>query len=529
MEVLAMSNKKASKKKPTYKVLDPELLYQEKAMTKAAESQGVERLVYKIFGPERIGSLALALDPFAKFKDPRIKITPVNRERKRLSSANGAPVQLSRRERTKTRSCPASALNPNAPEKVTTTDQTLYANYTSGLAYDEIRDTTKRTRNPDSDYGEMEYFTYRNLSGPRSNSWQSRDSIARGSTGYPNYTYYDVHQSINVTPWGGYLATHQLSALKDTELAACQSYLQANAIKLFNRARPRHKSFSLLRSIAELKDLPLTLRNAWEVYSKISNVGLLDVIGDPRVLGQSYLSSEFGIQPLYRDVVEMISLPAKVSRRVNYLLSREGKSSTYRSKFRFEEQQSTTPTFSTPQSSTETLRRKEHRSHREIELRCAINQVIQFPDLEVPQLREDLLRQLSGAELTPSDVYELVPWTWLIDWFSGLGDYIEALMNVNDDKDLVNYGFLTCECKRYLHCDTLLRVTTHRTRYFNGSQTENTFINHDKSFRATGLAHSYIRRDIGTVMAVKSTSDQLNLNPWQTSILAALFAARGKW
>lgn len=40
----------------------------------------------------------------------------------------------------------------------------------------------------------------------------------------------------------------------------------------------------------------------------------------------------------------------------------------------------------------------------------------------------DLQRRLKvyGAELSPTNVYKSTPWTWLIDWFSNVGDNIDA-------------------------------------------------------------------------------------------------------
>lgn len=48
------------------------------------------------------------------------------------------------------------------------------------------------------------------------------------------------------------------------------------------------------------------------------------------------------------------------------------------------------------------------------------------PDIESVAWKKDYLRKLFGLQLTPSLVWELTPWSWLVDWFSNVGDVLNA-------------------------------------------------------------------------------------------------------
>jgi hypothetical protein len=65
------------------KRLDPEKVFQARARSLlAASSPGIERFAYNLLGPNLLGSLAFALDPYARFEVGTAIITPVNRTRR---------------------------------------------------------------------------------------------------------------------------------------------------------------------------------------------------------------------------------------------------------------------------------------------------------------------------------------------------------------------------------------------------------------------------------------------------------------
>jgi hypothetical protein len=49
---------------------------------------------------------------------------------------------------------------------------------------------------------------------------------------------------------------------------------------------------------------------------------------------------------------------------------------------------------------------------------------------------------LYGIELTPDVVWQAMPWTWAIDWFSNMGDVVSNLSDWATDGLVLNYGYL---------------------------------------------------------------------------------------
>lgn len=51
-------------------------------------------------------------------------------------------------------------------------------------------------------------------------------------------------------------------------------------------------------------------------------------------------------------------------------------------------------------------------------------------------------RKALGLELTPEVVWNLAPWTWLVDWFANMGDAISMIQRFQDDNMVIKYGYL---------------------------------------------------------------------------------------
>lgn len=58
------------------------------------------------------------------------------------------------------------------------------------------------------------------------------------------------------------------------------------------------------------------------------------------------------------------------------------------------------------------------------------------PEFDIALLNDDSFQMwasvqrlltLYGANITPTLLYKITPWTWLIDWFTNLGDHIQRL------------------------------------------------------------------------------------------------------
>jgi len=252
---------------------------------------------------------------------------------------------------------------------------------------------------------------------------------------------------------------------------------------------------------------------------------------------EEWLSFWFGWATTYKAVQDLLEAPEKVVKDINYLMARKGRPTTVRRSVRFAGDGSTTPAFTfNPTSivagmglldvieSTATRHTWEH------EVRTVMNLTFDFPEVGVPKLRRDLFLRKLGFALSPTDIYNLVPWTWLVDWFTGLGNYVELIDNINTDKSLINWGVTTGV--------TIGRITTeatckfdnrHRTMFrmnFDTPITTETLVPIRRVIPAVLEYKCIVRKNIPASFGVKSTLRPEDLSPYQQSIIGAILQTR---
>lgn len=57
--------------------------------------------------------------------------------------------------------------------------------------------------------------------------------------------------------------------------------------------------------------------------------------------------------------------------------------------------------------------------------------------------------ELLGLELTPQVIWELTPWSWLIDWFLNIGTQIQNLSTLGLSNTILNYAYSTGRVERF--------------------------------------------------------------------------------
>lgn len=117
---------------------------------------------------------------------------------------------------------------------------------------------------------------------------------------------------------------------------------------------------------------------------------------------------------------------------------------------------------------------------------------------------EQLANQLLGTRLNAAVLYELAPWSWLVDWFTDLGVVMNNASRLTEDGLVIHHG--------YLMRHTVVRRTVEARALFGDEQRPRTFTNLYTSERKE---------------RVKATPygfgvDMSSLTPWQWSILGAL-------
>lgn len=509
--------------------LDPHSVYVSRALSLASKAKpGLERFAFMVFGPSFIGSLAFALDPWSEYRFPTMKITPMNRTR----SICCIPFSSRACQDSTTTETAFSQQDPNFPCGVSSTTGAAGVKRTSSTAYGPIagrvaqqpvfgvhKDTSVRTRPFGSKGGEFElYVPY--IDAPARNSY-SRDELK--TIYFSNVDCVYQHSETNydrrtngIGP-GFYADTTRFTTLLAEERSLFTQMVNKHAFGMVRESVPSNRKYSLARNVAELKDLPLLLKRSVEVAKDVST--LLELRGQ----GNQYLNYKFGWEATVRAVTDMLKVPETIAKQVNYLIERNGLSTNFVSTRRGTEPYGGVgPVIFFDTYAGEFDVRPDGGQHRrEWQMRTVVNYTLRFPKIDVPLLRQDLLDTKWGAYPKPQDVYALVPWTWLVDWFGGLGEYVDLLNTLAGDPSLVNYGYMTYKSKVIFPVQRSWKKTNTRSTNIDGVTVNSSF---DKTDCYTGeVGYRYQRRvDISTIGGVKALSKPTSLSGGQLAILGAL-------
>lgn len=511
--------------------LDPHKVYETRAKYLATRPKnGLERFAYMVFGPSLIGSLAFALNPYSAYEFPTMKITPINRTQKRLCIYQ----QTGAFHKTYTHQCicgnPPDG-DPNFPQghrgpyrcDCTTVPQTSGGGFTQPSYRGLISDTTIRTRPLNSKGGEFELFIPKLSAGGRT-TMGTLDQTIVVSPNYPDPNYIQWSRqiykrySVASSPWGVY-QTAEIDKLLTFERSMCNTTIVKHALGVLADSLPTSRAFNLSRSIAELKDLPMLYRNTLLLYKNDPS------LRTAKGLGNQFLNYKFGWDLLVKDILDMLALPEKLTKEVNRLIDRNGMPTTFRAKRTGVDSVGASPVLSAYLLGEEILKSTGNYSSRKWQLRSAVTYTLKFPNVDVPILRQDLLDLKWGTDPTPADIYNLVPWTWLVDWFTGLGQYVDLMNQLANDNHLFNYGYLTYVSEgEYTNQWNIQRDSrrTYTTIDPASSSLEDTSI---VSTWGASLSYKYQKRtDISTLSGVRAISRPSTLKAGQLAIIGALLA-----
>lgn len=214
----------------------------------------------------------------------------------------------------------------------------------------------------------------------------------------------------------------------------------------WNTAKPvKLQVGSLLNAIYELKDLPRMLSKKALEFVR---------------LDERYLEYQFGWKPFVNDVKNFVKSFDAVSRQVNFILANQGKPLN-RSVFIHDSVQHETIFDLTGYPNhglwaTNDILAGYDRNTGAWHKTCVAKTTKQawfsgqfvFSFTGKPPSREELSSRLRGLVLTPSVIYEALPWSWLIDWFSNAGDVLSNLSAEIVDSQVSRYAYVMKHTKR---------------------------------------------------------------------------------
>lgn len=147
-----------------------------------------------------------------------------------------------------------------------------------------------------------------------------------------------------------------------------------------------------------------------------------------------------------------------------------------------------------------------------------------IPDLSESQWNASIVSKLFGANPSPSTLYELMPWSWLIDWFLNVGDVIKAFSQSVEDNLVVDYSYIMRHKKvvsTYEACSLPLRDTVNTSFY----RPDDTFI--APLLFTSVLTEETKERVASTIFGFGLTFS--DLSDQQKAILTALGLSRSRY
>lgn len=217
------------------------------------------------------------------------------------------------------------------------------------------------------------------------------------------------------------------------------------------RARLTKPDFSALQPLAEARELPKLFRMAtMDVIRKVFHPSHRVKL---RTLGELHLANQFGWAPLWSDIASYLKGARGAQKRANQLIRDEGKPVRRRGELLNKDVSTLTVTNDANSYMSPSLVSSVYRGtgRRTVKLRD-IEHVWYSgrfrywlpPGPGSPvEYREKLERALAlNFQLTPSVVWNLVPWSWLIDWSTGLGTFFDAVSKGVEDRLTADYFYV---------------------------------------------------------------------------------------
>lgn len=538
---------------------DPHKLYEYRFNQLKQQASGLEWYLYKYIPYSLLRSFAFAIDPTAAFKVAPGVVTPENRTKIRATDSVLNPRRI-HYTRIVDSFAPTSNWNGingcTSPYVVHTgfTDSYYQGLTTQEVLPHKLVDTTGRTRLMGSKQGTLTMFKGHSFSPSRvvSNLYSIHSEfynpppvpldvcyLAGGTHNNRDGGTDNKYSQIEGT--GARLSLTTYNQLRDHEIAYNVGLSQAHAVELLKGWSPFNREYSLFRNLAELRDIPhsitslrqtvLDFRKLYVSLSKSPSTRkiIFDLKSAAKDIPNEYLSYHFGWKQTYKDLVDLLNSPYKLSRKINFLIARSGKPTTFRSKRQFVSGESGVSGYEYELLRDEYLASGDgakSRIERESELRLVINATFDFPPISSVRFRNDLWLNRLGIVPRVTDVYNLVPWTWLVDYFTGFGNYVELIDNINHDPSLINWGLLSCVSKGKLVTDNLSHSYRSTRHYVQNVLTESADL-------VVGNRHTSVyefvcetRRDVATILDVNTTSEPTSLSAYQKSIIGAILAQR---
>lgn len=236
------------------------------------------------------------------------------------------------------------------------------------------------------------------------------------------------------------------------------------------RYQPIKPTVDIGQSVYEIKQtipmLRTTAKGLSELFNSYRSFASYSIKSSAKKAADQWLNTQFGWKPLISDIMKLLSLQEKLEKQYQHLVRYNGKWHKRGGIVNnLEPATVTTRTTSTcfyTGGLNGTLTQPGYAGQWTNTATNTRQQVwfegrfrYYIPEMELSTWRTDYFKRL-GLGITPTLIYDLTPWSWLIDWFTNLGDVVENIGTAG--QSVAKYAYIMGHTQVVKTVDTCLPI-----------------------------------------------------------------------
>lgn len=196
-----------------------------------------------------------------------------------------------------------------------------------------------------------------------------------------------------------------------------------------SRARPGDAEASVGQFLVELRDVPRMLA----IRHQKSASGI-------------FLNLQFGWAPFFNDLKKMYELQKSIDKTLKQLRRDNGR--IIRREYSFPVEQTVsanefTGTYVSPANGLVPMTHKMHRLSTTVKRQWFSGAFRYYvPDIQSPRWNRHAINNLYGLQPNAELLWQLTPWSWLVDWFGNVGDILHNLQTNAVENLVMKYGYI---------------------------------------------------------------------------------------